>query len=72
MGTSYQLGSIAAVVLGGSLIAGGRSTAAGVFGGAVLLTFLVTLMGASGLSAGLQDLLEGFIIVIVLTLRKSR
>jgi ribose transport system permease protein len=72
MGTSYQLGSIAAVVLGGSLIAGGRSTATGVFGGAVLLTFLVTLMGVSGLSAGLQDILEGVIIVLVISLRRGQ
>ena len=72
MGTSYQLGSIAAVVLGGSLIAGGRSTATGVFGGAVLLTFLVTLMGVSGLSAGLQDMLEGLIIVLVISLRRGQ
>jgi ribose transport system permease protein len=71
MGTSYQLGSIAAVVLGGSLIAGGRSTATGVFGGAVLLTFLVTLMGVSGLSAGLQDVLEGLIIVLVISSRRA-
>lgn len=72
MGTSYQLGSIAAVVLGGSLIAGGRSTATGVFGGAVLLTFLVTLMGVSGLSAGLQDVLEGLIIVLVISSRRAQ
>jgi len=66
------LGLIAAVVLGGSLIAGGRSTATGVFGGAVLLTFLVTLMGVSGLSAGLQDVLEGLIIVLVISLRRGQ
>ncbi len=72
MGTSYQLESIAAVVLGGSLIAGGRATAIGVFGGAVLLTFLVTLMGVSGLNAGLQDVLEGAIIVLVLAIRAGQ
>jgi ribose transport system permease protein len=72
MGTSYQLGSIAAVVLGGTLIAGGRSTAGGVLGGAILLTFLVTLMSVSGLSAGLRDVLEGLIIVLVLTLRRAQ
>lgn len=72
MGTSYQLGSIAAVVLGGSLIAGGRSTAVGVFGGAVLLTFLVALMGVSGLTAGPQDVLEGLIIVLVISIRRPQ
>ena len=71
MGSSYQLGSIAAVVLGGSLIAGGKSTAAGVFGGAVLLTFLVTLMATTGLTVGLRDVLEGAIIILVLALGRT-
>jgi ribose transport system permease protein len=71
MGTSYQLGSIAAVVLGGTLIAGGKSTATGVFGGAVLLTFLVTLMEATGLGVGLRDVLEGLIIVLVLAVNRA-
>ena len=70
IGTPYQMGSIAAVVLGGSLIAGGRSTSIGVFGGAMLLTFLLTLMGVSNLSVGLRDVLEGLVIVIVLVVRK--
>ncbi len=71
MGSPYQLGSIAAVVLGGTLIAGGKGTALGVFGGAALLTFLITLMEASGLSVGLRDVLEGAIIVLVLALRRG-
>jgi ribose transport system permease protein len=70
MGAPYQLGSIAAVVLGGSLIAGGRSTATGVFGGSLLLTFLVTLMEATGLPVGLRDVIEGLIIVLVLAVSR--
>ncbi|MCL6521450.1 MAG: ABC transporter permease [Firmicutes bacterium] len=71
MGSPYQLGSIAAVVLGGSLIAGGRSTALGVFGGAVLLRFLETGMQATGLSAGARNVLEGAMIILVLALRRA-
>lgn len=66
MGTSYQLESIAVVVLGGSLIAGGRSNVAGVWAGALLLTLLVTLVNVANVGAGLEDLVQGALIVAVL------
>jgi ribose transport system permease protein len=66
MGDPYLLASIGAVVLGGSLIAGGRSTAAGTLGGALFLTLIVTLMVVSRLEIGLQYLFEGLLIILVL------
>lgn len=66
MGDPYLLASIGAVVVGGSSIAGGRSTAAGVFGGALFLTLGVTLMEVSRLAIGLQYALEGVLIIVVL------
>jgi ribose transport system permease protein len=66
MGASYLLASIGAVVLGGSLISGGRSTAIGTAAGALFLTLVLTLMQSSKLDVGLQNVGEGLLIIGVL------
>jgi len=71
LGTPYQLASIAVVVLGGSLIAGGRSTVSGVWAAAVMLTILITLVNVTHASGGVQDILEGGLIVLVLAFASS-
>lgn len=67
MGGNYQLGSIAVVVLGGSLIAGGLSNVPGIWAAALLLTLLITLVNVAHLGAGAQDIVQGVLIVLVLT-----
>jgi ribose transport system permease protein len=71
LGTPYQLESIAVVVLGGSLIAGGRALVGGVWAGAALLTLLGTFVNVTHLNAGLQDVIEGLLIVIVLAFSQN-
>jgi len=66
MGRPYQLASIGAVVLGGTFIAGGRSTAVGTAGGALFLTLVLTLMQSSNLGIGVQNVGEGILIIAVL------
>lgn len=68
MGTPYQMASVGAVVLGGSLIAGGRSTAVGTAGGAMFLILVLTLMQSSQMSIGMQYVGEGLLIMAVLLL----
>jgi len=68
MGSPYQLASIGAVVLGGSLIAGGRSTAVGTAAGALFLTLVLTLMQSSKLDIGIQNVGEGLLVISVLLL----
>lgn len=68
VGTPYLLDSIAAVVLGGTLIAGGSATSLGVLSGAFLLVLIVTTIQVAGLSIGMQELVEGVIVVLVLAL----
>jgi len=68
VGAPYLLDSIAAVVLGGTLIAGGSATALGVLSGAFLLVLIVTTMQVAGLSLGMQEIVEGIIVVLVLAL----
>ncbi len=72
MGTPYLLQSVGAVVLGGSLIFGGFSTALGTLLGAVLLVLIVTTMQIWGLPAGAQDVVQGVVIVAVLALAGGR
>lgn len=66
MGDNYLLPSIAAVVIGGSSILGGRGGFMGTVGGAVLLTTLGTVIAAIGLEQGWRTVIEGGIIVAAL------
>jgi ribose transport system permease protein len=71
MGDNYLLPSIAAVVIGGSSILGGRGTFLGTVGGAILLTILGTVISAIGLNFGLRTIIEGSIILIALLLLRD-
>ncbi len=71
LGAAYQLASIAVVVLGGSLIAGGRGIVSGLWAGAVLLTLLTTLGNITRLSSGWQFVIQGALIVVVLALSRN-
>lgn len=66
MGDAYQMPAIAAALVGGTLVSGGRSSVLGAFGGAIMLTLLGTLITITGLSAGWQDLIEGLAIILIL------
>lgn len=71
LGTPYQLATIAVVVLGGSLIAGGRGVLPGLWAAAVLLTLLTTLGNITRLSAGYQYMIQGALIVLVLAISRE-
>jgi ribose transport system permease protein len=66
MGQPYLLQSIAAVVVGGTLIFGGSASAIGVFCASVLLILMVTLMQIMQLPPGSQDMVQGFVVILVL------
>jgi ribose transport system permease protein len=66
MGEPYLLQSVGAVVVGGTLIAGGSATALGTFFGSILLILAVTTMQVSGWSSGVQEVLQGAIIIGIL------
>lgn len=72
MGSPYLLQSVGAVVVGGSLIFGGYSTAAGTFFGAILLVLVVSTMQVWGLPTGAQDVVQGVLIIAVLAFAGSR
>lgn len=72
MGQPYLLQSVAAVVLGGTLIAGGHGTAVGTWFAAILLILMVTIMQILSLPRGTQDLLQGVAVILVLALAARR
>jgi ribose transport system permease protein len=71
MGDEYLLPSIAVVVVGGTLITGGRGHYLGMVGGVLLLTTLSTLLAGSTLPHAVRDIIFGFVVVAaVLALRE--
>lgn len=67
IGNEYLLLSIAVVVIGGTSVAGGKANVPGVWGGALFLVLLQTMLNTYGASAGVRLLLTGIIIVAVIT-----
>jgi len=67
IGNEYLLASIAVVVIGGTSVAGGRANVPGIWGAALFLVLLLTMLNTFGVSAGVRLLLTGLIIVGVIT-----
>lgn len=72
MGTEYMLMSIAVVVIGGSSIAGGNSNVPGIWGAALFMFLVVSMLNSYGLGAGVRLILTGIIIVTVVVLASKR
>lgn len=68
LGNDYLLDSIAVVVIGGTLITGGRAVPAGVWGGALFFILLDGLLNLIGWSYAGQNVLKGFLVLAVLFL----
>jgi ribose transport system permease protein len=71
MGDEYLLPSIAVVVVGGSLITGGRGHYLGMLGGVLLLMALSTLLAGTTLPHSVRDIIFGLVVLgAVLALRE--
>lgn len=70
--TDYLLKAIAAVVLGGVSLFGGRATIFGPVIGAVLLTFLQSGLTLLGVSAFYSPLVIGIVVIAAATLMRGR
>lgn len=66
IGDNYLLPSVAAVVIGGTSIVGGKGGYAGTIAGAIIIVVLQALLQAKGISAAGQDVLYGIVILAVL------
>lgn len=72
MGDAYLLPAIAAVVLGGTSILGGRGTALGVAFGVFLLTVIQSLLTVLNVSEAGREMLQGAILLAVVILYNLR
>jgi ribose transport system permease protein len=70
MGDDFLLPSIAVVIVGGTLITGGRGNYVGMLGGVLLLTALQTLLAGTTLPHSVRDIIYGIVVLVsVLALR---
>ncbi len=68
MGAPYLLSSVAAVVVGGASIFGGRGSVLGTLAGALVLGQVSTLVVVFNLGVAVQDMVYGAIILVVVAL----
>ena len=68
----YDLFSIAAVVLGGTLLAGGKGSIVGTIGGVAIFAVLDNVMGVMGINPFLKDFVRGLIIVLAVAVYARR
>ncbi len=66
MGAEYLLSSIAVVVIGGTSVSGGFANVPGLWGAAMFLFLLVTMLNTFGLGADLRLILTGVVIIAVI------
>lgn len=71
MGEPYLLPSIAAVVVGGSSILGGRGSYLGTIVGTLFLTSLDSVIAATGMGQGWRLIVSGLVIVVALTIQAT-
>jgi len=71
MGDSYLLTSIGACIIGGTLISGGQPGPAGTLFGALLLVLVIAFLELAKLPIGVQDIVEGLVLVGVLMFSTS-
>lgn len=71
-GLGYELDAIAAVVIGGTSLSGGRGSVAGTVAGALLLGVLNNVLALNGVDTNVQLLIKGFVIVAAAGLQRLR
>jgi ribose transport system permease protein len=72
MGAQFLLSSIAVVVIGGTSVAGGRANLPGLWGAAMFLFLLVSMLNTLGVSTGVRQVLTGVLIILVISLAGGR
>lgn len=72
MGDPYLLPSIAVVVVGGTLMTGGRGHYLGMFGGALLLTGLGTILSGSMMPIAVRDIILGAVVLVAVIALRER
>ena len=72
VGNLYELDAIAAVVIGGTALSGGKATIVGTFLGVVTFALIFNLLNVLGLPAELQQIVKGLIILLAVIAQRKR
>jgi ribose transport system permease protein len=71
-GSGYELDAIAAVVIGGTALSGGRGSVSGTVAGALLLGVLNNILALNSVDPNVQLLIKGLVIVVAAGLQRLR
>lgn len=71
-GTSYEMDAIAAVVLGGTSLAGGKGKMSGTLIGALIIGVLNNGMNLLGISSFFQQIVKGIVILVAVLLDRKQ
>jgi ribose/xylose/arabinose/galactoside ABC-type transport system permease subunit len=71
-GGAYELDAIAAVVIGGTSLSGGKSTVTGTFLGVLTFALIFNLLNLLNLPAELQQIVKGLIILAAVIAQRQR
>ncbi len=71
-GLSYELDAIAAVIIGGSAMTGGRASVAGTLAGVLILGIVSNALDMWGVSVNLQGTVKGLVIIIAVLIQYKR
>jgi ribose transport system permease protein len=66
MASSYTMLTVAAVVIGGTKLSGGKGTFIGGALGAMVLILITNILQALNMPAGLRSLIQGIILIVIL------
>lgn len=72
MGMAFELDAIAAVIIGGTVMAGGRGTIWGTIFGALILGIINNMLNMVGVSPYLQGTVKGLVIVAAVYVQKQK
>ena len=72
MGKPYLLASIAAVVIGGTSITGGRSHYLGILGGALLFTAMSSMLQTTSLPEAVRSIIYGLVLLIAVIMLRDK
>ncbi|WP_433890434.1 ABC transporter permease [Streptomyces sp. CA-111067] len=72
LGNLYELDSIAAVIIGGTLLAGGRGSLIGSILGVLVFTTITNIFVLNNLTTDIQEIAKGGIIIVAVLLQRPR
>ena len=71
-GTLYELDAIAAVIIGGTPMTGGKATVAGTLAGVLILGVINNILNMCDISNNLQGVIKGAVIIIAVLIQRKK